>query len=197
MAEQQGWRFIILEGTVSPAGRKDLFLLGWMIKKVDVLSRAAGTVPFPCGICWVPASYFPHECVAQQHMSHAGRQSKLSSSTCWTRCFTDLKSRNYLTPDWQSGIYKQEPQPELFNTGFLNSCTLRVSILLEMEPPEIWDAEQEATAPGFRKEVVGDLFFSQIWVFLLAAMPCCPWSQQGERSREQAMGTERNKGKMK
>lgn len=36
-----------------------------------------------------------------------------------------------------------------------------------MEPPEIWDAEQEATAPGFRKEVVGDLIFSQIWVFPL------------------------------
>lgn len=36
-----------------------------------------------------------------------------------------------------------------------------------MEPPEIWDAEQEVAAPGFRKEVVGDLIFSQIWVFPL------------------------------
>lgn len=47
----------------------------------------------------------------------------------------------------------------VFNPGFLNSCTLKVSVLLEMGPPEIWDAEQEATTPGFREEVVGDFFF--------------------------------------
>lgn len=101
---------------------------------------------------------------------------------------------DHLTPDWQSGIYKQEPQPELFNPGFLNSCTMRASILLQMEPSEIWDAEQEATTPGFRKEVVGDLFFSQIWVFLLcfqlpahlAAVPCCPWSQEKQGTRHRA-----------
>lgn len=176
---------------MSPAGRKDLFLLGWVIKQEHVLSSAAGTVPFQCGIFWVPASYFPHECVAQQHMSHVEKHGKLCSSTCWTRYFTDLKPMDHLTPEWQSGIYKQEPWPELFNPRFLNSCALRVSILLQMEPSEIWDAEQEATTPGFRKEVVGDLFFSQVWVFLLcfqlpahlAAVPCCPWRQEKQRTR--------------
>lgn len=70
--------------------------------------------PLLGGICWVPASYFPHECVAQQHMSHNGRCGKLSSSTCWSRYFTDLKSMDYLTPDCQSGIYKQETGSEIF-----------------------------------------------------------------------------------
>lgn len=160
---------------MSPAGRKDLFLLGWVIKQEDVLSSAAGTVPFQCGIFWVPASYFPHECVAQQHMSHVEKHGKLSASTCWTRYFTDLKPMDHLTPEWQSGIYKQEPWPEVFNPRFLNSCALRVSILLQMEPSEIWDAEQEATTPGFRKEVVGDLFFfTGLGLPPLLPAPCSP-----------------------
>lgn len=46
MAEQQGWRFIILKKTASADGRKDLFLLGWVVKLEDGLSSAAGTVPF-------------------------------------------------------------------------------------------------------------------------------------------------------
>lgn len=91
----------------------------------------------------------------------------------------------------------------VFNPGFLNSCTLRVSVLLEMGPPEIWDAEQEATTPGFREEVVGDFFFFTDLSFLLcfqlpahpAAVPCCPWSQQGGRSREQNMGDGGKQGK--
>lgn len=61
-----------------------------------------------------------------------------------------------------------------------------------MGPPEIWDAEQEVTTTGFRKEVVGDLFFSQIWVFLLCfhlpAHLAVPWSQQGGTSRERDKG---------
>lgn len=104
-------------------------------KEGGCAEQGSWTVPFQRGICWVPASYFPHECVAQQHMSHTVRHGKLSSSTCWTRYFANLKSMSHLTPDWQSGICKPEPQPGFFNTGFLNSCTLRVSVLPEMEPP--------------------------------------------------------------
>lgn len=94
----------------------------------------------------------------------------------------------------------------VFNPGFLNSCTLRVSVLLEMGPPEIWDAEQEAITSGFRKEVVGDFFFfSQIWAsfsassYLLTRLlcPAVPGANREGEAGNKTWGMEGNKGKMK
>lgn len=94
----------------------------------------------------------------------------------------------------------------VFNPGFLNSCTLRVSVLLEMGPPEIWDAEQEAITSGFRKEVVGDFFFFFTDLgFLLcfqlpahpAAVPAVPGANREGEAGNKTWGMEGNKGKMK